>query len=63
MPHDLLPNSLPEEDNRKLCSLATLDENKVVVFQMHPNRAPGADGFNGAFYRAMTGLLTQVSSL
>ena len=27
-------------------------EIREVVFQMHPNRAPGADGFNGAFYRA-----------
>ena len=43
IPQDLLPNSLTEEDNRKLCSLVTLEELKRVVFQMPPNRALGED--------------------
>ena len=32
--------------------MATLEELKEVVSRLNINRAPGPDGFNGAFYRA-----------
>lgn len=39
------------EDNQILEAPFTIEEFKEVLFQMHPDKAPGLDGFNPAFYQ------------
>ena len=51
-PQGLLMSSITKEDNCTLCGLASMDELNAVVRHLSPNRAPGFDGFNGAFYKA-----------
>ena len=52
IPLDLQVNTISEEENHRLCAMATMEEIRLVVSSLHPNRAPGIDGFNGAFYCA-----------
>ncbi|PNX80358.1 ribonuclease H, partial [Trifolium pratense] len=39
------------EDNERLVAPITKDELKEALFQMHPDKSPGPDGFNPAFYQ------------
>ncbi|MCH97455.1 CNGC5-like protein [Trifolium medium] len=39
------------EENEKLVAPITKEEVKIALFQMHPDKAPGPDGFNPAFYQ------------
>ncbi|MCH80014.1 hypothetical protein A2U01_0000776 [Trifolium medium] len=39
------------EDNERLVMPITREELKEALFQMHPDKAPGPDGFNPAFYQ------------
>ncbi|XP_074346146.1 uncharacterized protein LOC141684909 [Apium graveolens] len=41
-----------ESDNMNLISDVTEEEVKCVVFSMHPEKTPGPDGFNPAFYQS-----------
>ena len=45
-------NTISEEENHRLCALATMEEIHLVVSRLNPNSALGIDGFNEAFYRA-----------
>lgn len=49
---NVIPSSIMDEDNRMLTAIPNGGEIKEVVFQMNPNRAPGPEGFSGAFYHA-----------
>ena len=49
---DLITTSITASDNQQLCTLASMDELRTVIAKLNPNRALGADGFNGAFYRS-----------
>lgn len=40
-----------EEENKNLMKDISLEELKFVVFSMHPNKAPGLDGYNPEFYQ------------
>ncbi|MCI28064.1 RNA-directed DNA polymerase (Reverse transcriptase), partial [Trifolium medium] len=40
-----------QEENEKLVAPITKEEVKNALFQMHPDKAPGPDGFNPAFYQ------------
>ncbi|MCI38529.1 CNGC5-like protein, partial [Trifolium medium] len=40
-----------QEDNERLVMPITREELKEALFQMHPDKAPGPDGFNPAFYQ------------
>ena len=59
IPQGLLKVSIMEEENRCLCTLATMDELREVVRKLSSNRAPGMDGFNGAFYKATWHLISK----
>jgi hypothetical protein len=39
------------EDNARLEAPITKEEVRVALFQMHPDKSPGPDGFNPAFYQ------------
>lgn len=39
------------DDNVKLIKPFSLEEFRTIIFQMHPNKAPGSDGLNPAFYQ------------
>jgi hypothetical protein len=39
------------EDNVSLVAPVTKEEVRVALFQMHPDKSPGPDGFNPAFYQ------------
>ncbi|KAM0830982.1 hypothetical protein ACQ4PT_065875 [Festuca glaucescens] len=43
---------LPSRDLRHLENEFSLDELKSAVFEIHPEKAPGPDGFIGKFYRS-----------
>lgn len=40
-----------DKENDNLCRVPTTEETKVIVFEMHPLKAPGTEGFPGMFYR------------
>lgn len=42
--------SISDKVNAKLTKHFTIDEFKMAVFQMHPDKSPGPDGFNPAFF-------------
>jgi hypothetical protein len=42
---------ITQEDNDRLEAPITNEELKEALFQMHPDKAPGPDGFNPAFYQ------------
>jgi hypothetical protein len=46
----ILPR-VSEADNAILEAPITKEEVRVALFQMHPDKSPGPDGFNPAFYR------------
>ncbi|XP_045802334.1 uncharacterized protein LOC123895912 [Trifolium pratense] len=47
----LITPKITQEDNAQLVRPITLEELKEALFQMHPDKAPGPDGFNPAFYQ------------
>lgn len=46
-----IPNLILEVNNRMINDKLTLEEVKNVVFQMHPEKAPGPDGFQAGFFQ------------
>jgi hypothetical protein len=47
----LIGPRISQEDNEKLLAPISKEELKAALFQMHPDKAPGPDGFNPAFYQ------------
>jgi hypothetical protein len=47
----LIGPKISQEDNEKLLAPISKEELKTALFQMHPDKAPGPDGFNPAFYQ------------
>jgi hypothetical protein len=47
----LVGPKITDEDNEKLVAPITKEEVREALFQMHPDKAPGPDGFNSAFYQ------------
>ncbi|MCH99156.1 endonuclease/exonuclease/phosphatase family protein, partial [Trifolium medium] len=47
----LIAPKITQEDNDRLVMPITREELKEALFQMHPDKAPGPDGFNPAFYQ------------
>jgi hypothetical protein len=47
----LIAPKIDQADNDRLVSPITKEELKDALFQMHPDKAPGPDGFNPAFYQ------------
>ncbi|MCI33946.1 CNGC5-like protein, partial [Trifolium medium] len=47
----LITPRVTQEDNDRLVAPITREELKHALFQMHPDKAPGPDGFNPAFYQ------------
>ncbi|MCI05069.1 endonuclease/exonuclease/phosphatase family protein [Trifolium medium] len=48
---NLISPKITQEDNEYLVAEITKEEVKNALFQMHPDKAPGPDGFNPAFYQ------------
>ncbi|CAM8945360.1 unnamed protein product [Rhodiola kirilowii] len=48
---DQIPRLVSEEMNDKLVAPFTEGEVKRALFQMHPTKAPGLDGFSAAFFQ------------
>jgi hypothetical protein len=47
----LIGPKITQEDNEKLSAPISKEELKEALFQMHPDKSPGPDGFNPAFYQ------------
>ncbi|KAK2370479.1 hypothetical protein QL285_083528 [Trifolium repens] len=47
----LISPRVSTEDNASLEATITKEEVRVALFQMHPDKSPGPDGFNPAFYQ------------
>ncbi|PNY16121.1 hypothetical protein L195_g012831, partial [Trifolium pratense] len=47
----LIAPKITHEDNERLVRPITKEELKEALFQMNPDKAPGPDGFNPAFYQ------------
>jgi hypothetical protein len=47
----LISPKITQEDNENLVKPITREELKEALFEMHPDKAPGPDGFNPAFYQ------------
>ncbi|MCH96051.1 CNGC5-like protein, partial [Trifolium medium] len=47
----LITLKVTQEDNDRLVAPITREELKEAMFQMHPDKAPGPDEFNPAFYK------------
>jgi hypothetical protein len=47
----LISPRITQEDNDQLTMPITKEELRNALFQMHPDKAPGPDGFNPAFYQ------------
>ena len=45
------------EDNAFLLSPFTVDEYKVAIMQMHPDKSPGPNGFNPTFFQSFWDLI------
>jgi hypothetical protein len=46
-----IPSIINQEDNTKLNQEVTEKELHEALFQLHPDKAPGLDGFNAHFYK------------
>lgn len=42
---------ISDQNNAELIADVTEDEVKIAVFSMHPDKSPGPDGFNPAFFQ------------
>jgi hypothetical protein len=47
----LISSKITQEDNERLEMRITREELKAALFEMHPDKAPGPDGFNPTFYQ------------
>jgi hypothetical protein len=47
----LVVPKVSQEENEKLVAPITKEEVITALFQMHPDKAPGPDGFNPTFYQ------------
>jgi carbamoylphosphate synthase small subunit len=47
----LVVEKVSQEENEKLVAPITKEEVRTALFQMHPDKAPGPNGFNLAFYQ------------
>ena len=47
----LIEAVISEEENNNLCKVPSENEIRMIVFEMHPLKAPGPDGFPDLFYR------------
>jgi hypothetical protein len=47
----LISPKITQDDNAKLVAPISREELRVALFEMHPDKAPGPDGFNPAFYQ------------
>lgn len=47
----VVDTKLSAENNDLLLAPFSQDEFKAAVFQMHPDKSPGPDGFNPAFFQ------------
>lgn len=47
----LIPKCLSDLDNSKLMAIPSELEIKLIVFDMHPNKSPGPDGFPAIFFQ------------
>lgn len=47
----LVPCKLSDDDNAVLLASFTEEEFRIATFQMHPDKSPGPDGLNPAFYQ------------
>jgi hypothetical protein len=47
----LISLRVSEEDNTRLVAPLTKEEIRIALLQMHPDKSPGPDGFNSAFYQ------------
>jgi hypothetical protein len=47
----LISPRVSAEDNARLEAPITKEEVRIALFQMHPDKFPGLDGFNSAFYQ------------
>ncbi|WJX44074.1 hypothetical protein P8452_31099 [Trifolium repens] len=47
----LIRPRITQDDNDRLAAPISKEELKEALFQMHPDKAPGPDGFNPAFYQ------------
>jgi hypothetical protein len=54
---DLVPSSIVEEVQESLDADYTAGEVKTALFQMHPSKAPGVDGFTAGFFQRHWDLL------
>jgi hypothetical protein len=46
----LIRNKISPDDNERLMAPITREELKDALFHMHPDKAPGPDGFNPTFF-------------
>ena len=60
IPADLFTPAIMVSENQQLCTLASMDELRTVITNLNPNRAPGVDGFNGAFYHSSWTIIATV---
>lgn len=49
---DLGGNYLSQEENLELMRVPSLEEIKYVIWNLHPLKSPGSDGFLGIFFRS-----------
>jgi hypothetical protein len=47
----LIRNKISPDDNERLMAPITREELKDALFHMHPDKAPGPDGFNPTFFQ------------
>ncbi|KAK2402478.1 hypothetical protein QL285_051993 [Trifolium repens] len=46
----LIQSRVSSENNERLLAPITKEELHTTLLQMHPDKSPGPDGFNSAFY-------------
>ena len=55
---DCISSKLSADQNSRLLLEVEIEEVKHAVFQMHPDKAPGPDGFNPGFFFKSIGILS-----
>ncbi|CAA7029244.1 unnamed protein product [Microthlaspi erraticum] len=48
---------ISEETNKMLIKIPTLEEIKAAIFSIHPDKAPGPDGFSASFFHSNWGVI------